>query len=248
MRITLTVAAAAVALVVSLPARAQTAPPAAPPDPVSGNVSAGLFLTAGNKDTTNFNFGYEFKYDPKTRNVVKSSGLVLFGKTDGESTAEQYAISVRDEFSINPRTFVYGEMRYLHDRFKAISYLLSPTGGIGYKLVDTEPTKLSVAAGVGGVWEKDYDVDLQTSGAVTFDERLSHQLSKTAKVGQTFSALWKTSDFGDALYTFGVNVTADLVAKIQLKAELLDTYKNKPSAPALSKNDVALVMAFVYKF
>ena len=97
------------------------APATEPPPPaVTGNVSFGLGLTSGNKDTMNFNAGYEFKYDPKTKNVVKSTGLFLYGKTDGELTNEQYGLSVRDEYSFSPRAFVFGEMRYLHDRFKGI--------------------------------------------------------------------------------------------------------------------------------
>ena len=230
------------------PVLGQAPPPPPPPSAVSGNVSAGLSLTAGNKDTTNLNVGYEFKYDPKTKNVVKSSALALFGKTDGDATAEQYTFTGRDEYALNARLFVFGEVRYFHDKFKAISYLVSPDGGVGLKLVDTAPTKMSISAGVGGVWEKDYGHDLQTSGAVTFDEKLSHQLSKTASIGQTFSALWKTSDVSDSLYTFGAKVVADLVTKAQLKIEFLDTYKNQPSNPTLSKNDIALVMGLVFTF
>ncbi len=88
---------AVVSLVFSLalsaaPVMAQ-APAAPPPEPpaaaLTGNVSFGIAITGGNKDTTNLNAGYDLKYDPKTRNVVKSSGLFLYGKTDGELTNEQ---------------------------------------------------------------------------------------------------------------------------------------------------------------
>jgi putative salt-induced outer membrane protein YdiY len=229
---------------------AQTPPAAAaaPPDAVTGNVTVGLALTSGNKDTTTFNAGYEFKYDPKTKNVVKSTGLFLYGKSDSELTAEQYGLVFRDEYSLSPRAFVFGEFRYLHDKFKGIDYLLSPTGGAGYKLVDAPATSLAVSAGVGAVSEKDTGFDLSTTGAVTFDEKLAHKLSATATVGQTFAALWKTSDFGDALYGFGVNLAATVTGRAQLTVELRDTYKVKPPDPTLKKNDVTLIMGAVYKF
>jgi putative salt-induced outer membrane protein YdiY len=242
--------AALMLLVLGVPLMAQ--PPASPPPEVtrraSGNVNLGVALTSGNKDTSTFNAGYEFKYDPKTKNVVKSTGLLLFGKTEGEKTAEQYGLTLRDEYTFNTRAFVYGDFRYLHDRFKGINYLVSPTAGGGYKVVDTPATQLALSAGAGFVSEEDYGFDLRTSGAVTFDEKFTHQLTATATTGQTISALWKTSDFGDALYGFGLNLAASITSQAQLKIELLDTYKTKPPDPALKKNDVVLIMSVVYKF
>jgi len=239
------------ALLSAAPAMAQ-APAAPPPDPpppaLTGNVSFGLGVTSGNKDTTNFNAGYELKYDPKTRNVVKSTGLFLYGKTDGELTTEQYAFSVRDEYSINARTFVFGDVKYLHDRFNGIEYLVSPTAGVGYKIVDDKLTALSVSGGLGAVWEKDYDLDLRSSGAVSFDEKFTRKLSASASVGQSFTALWNLSDFGDGLYLFGANVTAALVGKAQLKVALLDTYKARPPVETIKSNDVALIVSLAYRF
>jgi putative salt-induced outer membrane protein len=231
-----------------LAAQAPPAPAAAPPPVTTGNVSFGLALTSGNKDTTTFNAGYEFKYDPKTKNVFKSSGLFLYGKSDGELTAEQYGLTVRDEYALGSRAFVFGDFRYLHDKFKGISYLLSPTGGVGYKVVNAPKTLLAVSGGLGVVSEKDYGFDLDTTGAVTFDEKLTHKLTSAATLEQMFAALWKTSDFNDALYGFGVSLAASITSRAQLKVEFRDTYKNKPPDPTLEKNDVTLIMAVVYKF
>jgi len=233
---------------VPLMAQPAAAPDAKPPEPTTGNVSLGLALTSGNKDTTTFNAGYELKYDPKTKNVFKSSGLFLYGKSDGEVTAEQYGLTFRDEYAVGPRAFVFGDFRYLHDKFKGIDYLLSPTGGVGYKVVDMPKTSLDVSGGLGFVSEKDTGFDLHTSGAVTFDQKLTHKLTSTATLGQTFAALWKTSDFSDALYGFGVSLAAAITGQAQLKVELRDTYKNKPPDPTLQKNDITLIMGAVYKF
>jgi putative salt-induced outer membrane protein len=223
-------------------------PPTGSPPAVTGNVGIGLGVTSGNKDTTNFNAGYEFTYDPKTKNVVKSTGLFLYGQTDGELTNEQYGLSARDEYSVRPRAFVFGEVRYLHDRFKGIEYLITPTGGVGYKLMDDKVTTLAVSAGLGGVWERDYDVDLKSNGAVSLDEKLSLKLSAAAAVNQSFAALWNIEDFGDALYIFGLNLTASVVGKAQVKVEVLDTYKTRPPLPTLQGNDVAFITGIVYKF
>ncbi len=223
-------------------------PPATPPDPLAGNVSVGLALTSGNKDTSTFNASYEVTYDPKTKNVFKSSGLFLRGSTDGDLTAEQLALVGRDEYAFTKRTFVFGELRFLHDKFKQISYLVAPTAGIGQRLVDTPAVLLSVSAGAGAVWEKNPGMNVNASGAVTAEQRLSYKLSTTATVTQAATALWKTQDFADALYTFGAGIAVAVVSKAQLKVEFLDTYKNRPPTADVKKNDIALVMGIVYKF
>jgi putative salt-induced outer membrane protein YdiY len=230
------------------PSQPPAAAPAPPPPIWTGSVSFGLALTAGNNDTTNANGGFDVKYDPKTHNVFKTSGLFLYGKNKGELSAEQYALSLRDEYMFNSRAFVFGDFRYLHDKFKGISYLLSPTGGLGVKLVDVPATALAVSIGAGGVWEKDYGFDATANAALTADEKFTHKLTATATVGQSFVALWKTSDFSDALYTFGATFAVSINKRAQLKVELLDTYKNEPSDVTLKKNDLSLIVGVVYKF
>lgn len=208
--------------------------------------SAGLALTNGNKDTSTLNLGYEAVYDPKTRNVVKSDGLYLRGKTEGTVTTDRLGLNGRDEFKLHSRAFMFGQVQYLQDQFKNIDYLAAPGVGLGYRLADSERTKLSVDGGVGAVWEKPLLGDVKSSGAITVAEKLTHQLSATAALSQSFAVLYKTNDFEDALYTFGASVTAALTARTQLKVEVLDTYKNLP-APTIVKNDVALIVGMVFK-
>jgi hypothetical protein len=51
----------------------------------------------------------------------------------------------------------------------------------------------------------------------------------------------------DALFTLGVSLAASMSTRTQLKVEVLDTFKNKPPLPTVQKNDVAVLMAIVYK-
>lgn len=68
-----------VALGCSSPAMAQTPPP----EPKTWTVAAraGLALTSGNTDPSTVNASYDVTYDPHTRDVVKSDGLVIRDKT-----------------------------------------------------------------------------------------------------------------------------------------------------------------------
>jgi putative salt-induced outer membrane protein YdiY len=237
----------AAAFLVSMSAGAASAQAPAEPKIWTVLASAGLALTSGNTDTSTVNAAYDLTYDPQTSNVVKSDALFLRGKSNDVLTAERLGINVRDEYAINARTFVFGQNQYLRDEFKSIDYLLAPTGGIGYKILDSAPTKLSVDAGVGGVWEKNPEVDVRSSGAITLGEKFAQTLTATTTLTQSFSGLWKTKDFDDTLLTFGVGIAASMSTHTQLKVELLDTYKNKPPTITTKKNDVAVLMAIVYK-
>ena len=237
--------AASAVFTVSTALFAQTPP--APTGPwTTQAASAGLALTQGNKDTSSVNLGYEMVYDPKRNNIVKSDGLLLYGKTDGEKTADRLGLNVRDERLLSGRSYAYVQTQYLRDEFKNIEYLVAPTAGVGYRLVDTPATKFSVDAGLGGVWEKAPDASVKKSGAITFGDKLSRKISTTTAISQNFTALYKTADISDALYSFGVALTTSMSAHSQLKVEVLDVYKNLAPVP-FKKNDLALIVGLVFK-
>jgi putative salt-induced outer membrane protein len=229
-------------------AQPAAAPPPEPAKTWTGGAGAGLSVTSGNSDTLNVNLAFDLTRDPKTRHVVKAKGLYLRGEQDDEATVDRTALGVRDEYTLTPRAFVFGQLDYLRDTFKAIDYLVAPTGGIGYKVVDTAVTKWAVDAGGGLVWEKNPGQDLDTSAALTAGEALTHQLTATASLKHAIIALWKADDLADGLYTFSVGLATEVSPRVQLSVDLLDSFKNKPATADTEKNDVALVTALTMKF
>jgi putative salt-induced outer membrane protein len=237
-------------LELSAPAFAQTptAPPPPPPPKIwTVSASAGLAFTQGNTDTSSVNLGYNVTYDPQKKNVVKSEGLFLRSTDQGDVTANRVGLSGRDEYKLTARTYVFGQVQYLRDPFKEIEYLVAPTGGLGYKVILLPNTELSVDGGLGVTWEKNTGKDVDTSGAVTFGDKFAQKLSPTATFTQSFSALWKTKDFGDALYVTGLGLSAGISTHTQLKIEWLDTYKRKPPSPSVKPNDMTMLFSIVFK-
>jgi putative salt-induced outer membrane protein YdiY len=228
------------------PAFAQ-APVNEPPKIWTVTASAGLALTNGNSDTTSTNAAYDIVYDPHQRNLIKSDGLFLRARTEGDLTANRIGFNVRDQYKLTQRLYVFGQNQYLKDAFKEIDYLVAPTGGVGYKLFDTPETKLDVDGSVGVVWEKNPGFDVDSSGALATGEKLIQTLTSNTTLTQTFVGLWKMEDFEDTLFTFGVSLAVAMSTHTQLKVEALDTFKNKPPLATIQKNDVAVLMAIVYK-
>jgi putative salt-induced outer membrane protein YdiY len=226
---------------------AQTAPPPPPPG-WAASASAGLALTQGNSDTSTVNAAYELKHDAGGPMVFKSAGLLVWGKSEGELTSDRLALQGRLERRLSTRTSLFGQTQYLRDSFKAIDYLVSPNAGVSQVLVKNDRSELLVDGGVGIVWEQNPDLELQTDGAVTAGQQFAHKLTATTALTERVAALWKMDDFGDALYSFNIGLAASITGATQLKVEFLDTYKAKPPTPDVKKNDIAILVSFVYKF
>ena len=179
--------------------------------------------------------------------MFKAGLLYLWSSDDGDDTANRLAFQAREEYKLSDRTYVYGQGQYLRDPFKAIDYLFATTGGLGYKVADSDTTKFSVDGGAGVTWEKNPGIDTRTYGAIVAGEDFSHKLSPSASITEGIHALWKADDFGDALYTFGAGLAATVTTKTAVKVDLLDTLKTKPPA-GVKENDLALLVSLAYKF
>jgi putative salt-induced outer membrane protein len=219
-----------------------------PPPGWTGSASAGLALTSGNSDTSTVNAAYELKRDTGGNVLLKSNGLLVWGKSEDVLTNDRLALDGRVERKLNERTAVFGQTQYLRDSFKAIDYLISPTIGVSRVLLKSERSELGVDGAVGVVWEQNPDLELQTDGAVTAGQQFAHKLTSTTEIKQRLAGLWKMDDFGDALYTFGAGIAASITTGTQMKVEFLDTFKTEPPSPDVKQNDIAVLVSFVYKF
>jgi putative salt-induced outer membrane protein YdiY len=144
--------------------------------------------------------------------------------------------------------FVFAQGDYLRDTFKQINYVLSPSAGVGYKLVNTDVMLFAVDTGLGAIWERDSGRSTVSSGAYSIGERFSWKFSKSATIAQSIGSIWKTNDWSDSLHNFSLGLAASVTAHTELKVEMLDSYKNHPNSPTLKKNDTAVVTALVVKF
>jgi putative salt-induced outer membrane protein YdiY len=226
---------------------AQTPPPPPPPGWV-GSASAGLALTQGNSDTSTVNAAYELKRDTGGSMIFKSNGLLVRGEAEETLTSDRLSLDGRLERRLSARTSLFGATQYLRDSFKSIDYLVSPTVGVSRLLVKDDRTELGVDVGVGVEREKNPDLEVQTDGAVAAGQQFTRKLTATTELKEKAAGLWKMDDFDDALYTFGIGLAASITAGTQMKVEFLDTYKARPPLPSVKKNDIAVLVSFVYKF
>lgn len=226
------------------------APPADPEPPKhwTGTAGFGVSATTGNSDTVNYNLAFDVTRTPKARNVMKWTGLYIRGSQNDAVVVDRTMLGYRDEYTLSGRTFLFGQVDYLRDTFKRIDYLVAPTAGVGFKVIDTNRTKFSVDGGGGSISEKNPGMDMRTNGALTAGERLAWQVTPTATFKHATTALWNATDFSDGLYTVSVGMATRIAERLQLSIDLLDNFKNRPPTPQTRKNDVAFVTAITAKF
>lgn len=219
-----------------------------PSKPWNSSIGAGLALTGGNTDTQNYNFSFSTKYDPKTRIVFKSDALFLRGSANGETQVDRATAAARGEYSLSDRTFTFAEVSYLRDPFKDIDYLIAPVAGVGYRIIKSDTRNLTVDGAAGVQMESNDTFGRSTSGALKAGEDFDWALSPTSKLTQKFSALWKTDDFGDALYHFDAGLATSILTRIELKIAYAYDHKSRPAGAGVKKGDSALFAALLYKF
>ena len=142
---------------------------------------------------------------------------------DGDAIVDRTSLQFQDNYKISPRAYGFGRLQYLRDAFKSIDYLISPTAGVGYKVLENAVSTLTADVAVGAVTEKNPGLEKRSSGAITAGEKAVHKLSTSATLTQSLAALWKMSDFGDSLVTFQAGLATDITPKTQLKVDFLDT-------------------------
>jgi putative salt-induced outer membrane protein len=234
-------------LAVSAFAEDAKAPEKVPEKVWASSLGAGLAITSGNTDTKNYNLSFATKYDPKTKVVFKADALYLRGASDGVVNVDKATADARYEYNLSDRTFAFAEVNYLRDPFKDIDYFVAPLAGGGYRVIKSDTRNLTIDAAAGAETERGV-FGRSSSGALKAGENFDWALSATSKFTQKLTGIWKTKDFGDALYHFDAGLTTAVAARLELKLAYAYDYKSRPELITVKKGDSALFAALLYKF
>jgi putative salt-induced outer membrane protein len=127
-----------VALAASMPAQADW----------TGKGEGGLLLSRGNSESTSANAKLDISEE---QNGWKNSVLLagLYSKGASFETGQRLEARYELDRKISDRLYGYGALRGERDLFSGFAYQVSLTGGVGYKFIDSEATKLAGTFGVG---------------------------------------------------------------------------------------------------
>jgi putative salt-induced outer membrane protein YdiY len=139
-------------------------------------------------------------------------------------------------------------LSYLRDPFRDVNYFVAPLAGAGYRIIRSETRNLTVDAAAGAQIESNGATGRSSGAAVKAGEDFDWAISKTSKVTQKLTGIWKANDFGDALYHFDAGLTTTVVSRAELKLAYVYDYKSRTPAANIEKGDSALFAALLFKF
>ena len=249
----------AIALLTLAPAAAALAddPPPPPQGVWIGKGQLGFLSSHGNSDAESLNANVDLlRYDGPWKNEIYVGGL--YGKNSGIVSAERWETRGQSNYTVSGDLFAFGGLRYEHDLFDGFQYQYSLTGGMGYKLVNTDATKLTVQAGVGyrrlrpEVIVKDatgevisrtpLDATGEAIGTVGVD--FSHAFTKTTILTNKFLM---ESGSSDTLLHDELALNVKMSDKLALSVGYGITDNTKPPAP-LKKLDTVATVNLVFAF
>ena len=139
-------ASGALALVCTIPAAYADDTP--PPKGWAGQGQAGVVLARGNADATTANA----KLDA-TNTVGDWKHLLhlayLYGESASISTAQRLEYGWQSNYNFGKRAFVFGSVNGEDDHFDGFVYQITFATGLGYKLIDSQSTRLTGTLGFG---------------------------------------------------------------------------------------------------
>jgi len=251
----------AVILLVLAPAPfawADDAPAPPPPQGVwIGKGQFGFLDSKGNSDAESINGNIDLqRYDGAWKNEFYLGGL--YGQSSGIVAAERWEARQQTNYTISGNLFAFGALRYEHDLFDGFEYQESVSGGLGYKLIDTDDTKLSAQVGAGYKRLRPETIIKDANGNVLSRTPLDTEENAIGTVGVDFShafnkATTLTNKFlmeagsSNTLITNALALNVKMSTKLALSVGYAISNNSNPPAP-LKKLDTVTTVNLVFSF
>lgn len=121
-----------------------------------GKGELGLVLARGNTNTETLNAKADMtKEDEQWKHLVGFS--LMRSTSEHELTGNRYEAHGQSNYALSEKSYALGSLRYENDEFSPYEYSAVASLGYGYKLFDTDVTKLAVELGVGYRYAQDRD-------------------------------------------------------------------------------------------
>ncbi len=212
-----------------------TTPLLAQDKPTTFTTDLGFVNAAGNTSVTTFNLG-EVLTHVSGAWKLRQSVAALYGKTEGEKSAEQFQAGVRADYSLSPRVALYGRAGWDRNQFAGINRRFEEGVGLAVKLVAMERDALSVEAGLGATQQLNTSDESSNYLAGRAAALYRHTLKEKAFVQQALEFI-PNFDVSDDYRIFSESMlVAPLSSAIALKVAYVVRLDNLPE-PGFKKTD-----------
>lgn len=209
----------------------------------TGEGEAGIVIVSGNSDSEVINAGLSLskKIDIWTHGVKFAANSA---ESKGDKNAESYLAAYNLKYDLDAKSFLWGDIRYLDDKFDSFDGITTIGAGYGYRISDSDELKWTVGAGLGY-----RDTEVESTGedisgvAVIGESDFKLKLSETTDFIDTFR-VESTSDNTFMQNVAGLSVSMSEVLSLKLTYDV--RYNTDPASGDTSTDSITAV-SVVYK-
>lgn len=206
--------------------------------PTTFTTDLGFVNAAGNTSVTSFNLG-EVLTHASGAWKLQQTFAALYGRTDGESSAEQFRAGVRADHALSDRVGIYGLAGWDRNTFAGISRRFEEGLGVAVRVIAEARTELAFEAGVGATQQQNTADESTSFLSGRAAGRFKQFVAEKAYVQQLLEFL-PNFDASDDYRVFSeTSLVAPLSASIALKAAYVIRFDNLPE-PGFVKSDRVL--------
>jgi putative salt-induced outer membrane protein len=209
----------------------------------SGAGEIGAFRSTGNSSNTGLTAGINLERTGiKWRH--KLTGLADFQRSEGITTREQFLAAYEANYQINDRLYAYGLAQWERDRFAGFSSRIAASGGLGYRVIETDDMQLSVKA--GPAYRRTSFLDGTSDSAIAGLAALDFdwQITDTIKFTEDASAFIQS---GNSTYSSATGLEAALGNNLTARVAYVIDHETNPPAGAV-KTDTLTRFTLIYGF
>lgn len=204
----------------TIAARAADAPP--PEGRWYGSAQAGLVIATGTADTTAANARLDLaRTDGPWRNSVYVNSL--YSKNNGLLAGESIEARYKLDRKITERVYWFGSADVIRDRFSGFNYQATLAGGVGYKFIESDATKLDAFAGIGYQRLQPQVLVINSFGEVIERTNFSSQGDAVATAGLDFEHHFtKSTALTDKLFITAGSLNTSIANDLALTVTMSD--------------------------
>ncbi len=198
-------------------------------------VDFGLINTAGNTSTLSINGSEAASYQLEKWSV-REDFAIIYGRSEGTKTAEQYTAALRFDRSLTPRVKAYAVGGYYRNIFSGIDYQYQEGIGLVYEVIAEERHQLSTEAGISYVQETPVAAPRNDFAAIRLAGDYKYLLNKTAFISEGLEVLSDIRVGTDLRINSETSVVAPISSEVAIRLGYTVRFDNLPQ-PGFKKTD-----------
>ncbi len=219
----------------------------------SGQGQIGGFQASGNTDEVGVSAALELKREGiDWEHRLRAS--VDYRRSEGVTSREQFLARYEPRYQINDRLFAFGLAQFERDSRQGFSARYALSGGLGYRLIDTDSMELSVKAGPAYRITEFADGTNSSRIAGLFGLDFDWQLSDSIKFTQDANSTVETGseallivDSSNTSLTATTGIEAGISDNLSARLSWAIEYDSNPPVGALS-TDTITRFTLIYGF